>query len=123
MSEMENFTYIADFDTQLAIEQARDGGRHVMNDTNMSKFKQVCGFFAGLAEENDGEVAYIDISPESVNALVSVKVPNVDMHGDSMKQFSETLWLVDTFEIERVASDSLLINAGVNCVWEVAASE
>ena len=54
---------------------------------------------------------------------MSVKVPNVDMHGDSMKQFSETLWLVDTFEIERVASDSLLINAGVNCVWEVAASE
>lgn len=123
MSEMENFTYIADFYSQLAIEQAKDGGRHVMNKTNMSKFEKVYKFFYGFAEENDGEISYIDISPESTNAIVTVRVPNVDMHGDSMKQFSETLWLLDTFEIERETSDSLLISAGVNCVWEVDASE
>lgn len=123
MSGMENFVYIGDFDTQIMLAKARVGDHYTMNEKNMDKFKAVYDFFVALADENDGGVARLDVSPESIHACVAINVPNVDLHGDSMKQFVEILWCVDTFEIERLTADSLLISAGVNCVWEVAASE
>lgn len=119
MSDMyENATrgYVRDLAER--VEEARAGGQNIVNAANMAKFNAVYDFFCWLADDNGVEVKNLDIRPESVHASFSVEVPNVDLYGDDMVRFVDTLQYVDVFSVNQTPSGDVAIYVCVNHVWE-----
>lgn len=126
MSEMkanESIEYARDLSTQVLKAMEEANGHYAVNQDNMKRFNRVYDYFVGLAEENDGEVKQLDIRPQSIHARISVEVPSLDLHGDDTKAFLDILGLVDVFAIRQTAPDNLLIETGVDCVWEAVKVE
>jgi len=100
------------------VSKAQAGSLHTVNATNMAKFNAVYDFFCWLAEDNGVEVKNLDVCPESVHASLSVEIPNVDLHGDEMVRFVDTLQYVDVLSVGQAASGDIVIDVRVNNVWE-----
>ncbi len=100
------------------VNEAQAGGRHTVNAANMAKFNMVYDFFCWLAEDSGVEVKNLDVRPESVHASLSVEIPNVDLHGDEMVRFVDTLQYVDVFSVGQTPSGDIVIDVRVNNVWE-----
>lgn len=100
------------------VNEARAGGRHTVNASNMAKFNAVYDFFCWLAEDSGVEVKNLDVHPESIHASLSVEIPNVDLHGDDMARFVDILQYVDMFSVNQTPSGDVAICVQVNHVWE-----
>jgi len=100
------------------VNKAQAGGQHTVNAANMAKFNAVYDFFCWLAEDSGVEVKTLDVRPESIHASLSVEIPNVDLHGDDMARFVDTLQYVDVFSVGQTTSGDIVIDVCVNNVWE-----
>ncbi len=100
------------------VNEAQAGGRHTVSAANMAKFNAVYDFFCWLAEDNGVEVKNLDVRPESIHASLSVELPNVDLHGDDMVRFVDTLQYVDVLSVGQTTSGDIVIDVRVNNVWE-----
>ncbi len=121
MSEMKEraaFRYPQELALQIGEKCAEFKGKYVVNNHNMEKFGKVYDFFCRVADEEGGEVRCLDIHPGSAYAHASIEVSLIDLHEDMMKEFVDILQYVEVLEVKPTTSDSLLINAGVNHVWE-----
>lgn len=94
-------------------------GKYTVNAENMNRFSTVYDYFLQLVDEDGGEVANLDASPESAHANVTIEVSLIDLCKDSMRQFLDVLRGIDVLEAKATDSGSLLISASVNDVWEV----
>ncbi len=95
-------------------------GRYVLNERNMEKFGKVYDCFCSVADENSGGIKEVSFDPESGRAKVSIEVPSLELREGGMTRFVDVLQFIDALDATSTASDSVLIEASVDCVWEVA---
>lgn len=114
----ENMPCVYVRDLAERVNEVKAGGQHTVNAANMAKFNRVYDFFCWLAEDNDVAVKNLDVRPESIHASFSIEVSDVDLHGDAMVKFVDTLQYVDVFSVGQTQSGDIAINVCVNNVWE-----
>lgn len=119
MKEQATFQCSHELAVQVEANRAKFDGKYVVNAQNLRKFSEIYDFFCGVADDDGGEVVYLDIHPESKFSNISVEVSTVDLYKGTMKQFIDILQYVDLLEVKPTAADGLLISAGVCNVWEV----
>lgn len=117
-NDQENYEFAREFGRQVEKMRANFEGIYIINPENYQRFVEVYTYFRRFAEENDGKIAYLDISPESIHADVSVDVPLVDLYKGLLKEFAEILTKIDVFGITPTTTDSMLIGVSVNNVWK-----
>ena len=118
MKERELYERAQELALQIEEKRIEFGGEYSVNEHNMDKFRKIYDFFRGLVDNEGGEVRCLDIHPESACASISIETSLIDLHKDAMKQFVDILQYMDVFEVKPTTSDSLLISAGVNHLWE-----
>ena len=117
-NEQDAYDFVRELALQAEEKKSKFEGMYIANTENYQRFVEVYTFFRIFAEENDGKIKHLDISPEAIHADVSIDVPIIDLVGSELKEFAAILAKVDVFGITPTASGSLLIDASVNYVWK-----
>lgn len=91
---------------------------YTVNESNLKKFNRVCDLMMTVAEESDGEITDMGFLTENLQGNVAMDVDVFDVYKDGLKAFKEVIGLADTFNVVQSDHDSVLVNVGVNNVWE-----
>lgn len=91
---------------------------YTISESNLKKFNRVCELMMIVAEESDGEIIDMGFLTENLQGNVAMDVDVFDVYKDSLKAFKEVIGLADTFNVVQSDHDSVLVNIGVNNIWE-----
>lgn len=115
------YAFVDEFARQIEEKSAEFAGKYSVNEQNMDHFKKLCYLFHWIADaEVGGEVKRVDVSPESDRATISIEVPTFELRGNELKQFKDILQFLNTLDFTNTGADSVLIEASMLHVWDVA---
>ena len=85
---------------------------------NLQKFMEVSAFFQACAKELGGKITFLDFKPEALHAGITMEVPLLDLYQESLQAFAKMASQADVLGITPTADGGLLVEAGVNQVWQ-----
>lgn len=85
---------------------------------NLQKFIEVSAFFQTCAKELGGKITFLDFKPAALHAGITMEVPLLDLYQESLQAFVKMAGQADVLGITPTADGGLLVEAGVNQVWQ-----
>ncbi len=88
----------------------------LLNPLQAKKLETALSILKKYAEENDVKLE-MELNPSERHGFLSVKLPMIDVYGESLKEFKELISCVSVFGVNPTADGELLIDININDVW------
>lgn len=122
-NDLENYEFAREFGRQVEKMRANFEGIYIINPENYRRFVDIYTYFRIFAEENDGKVTHLDISPESIHAGLIINLPMIDLQKQELVEFLGFLSKADVLGIESDLTDGISIDITVSYVWKAVPKE